>query len=428
MMLPHFPEHPVHRALRRAWMALGVLLLSPAGGAQADAQPPSTLSAAVSDRSTYVALMGPRGGLAGQPGALRLAGRPSLVIGAKGGSQAVRLSTVADAIRRPDGTFVVLDGTMAELLVFDARGRVAGRIGTRGSGPGELRGPRRLSVARDGSLAVWDRTLERVFWFDARGRFEGSATLDGQVVAMAALPGGGLLAVTDDPPERTGTPRPGPVRNTGRLVGLTRAGDRDIRATFTGTEWILRLINDGKPTDGVLIDLPWFAPSTYAAVAPDGVWLTDGTTWSLVHRTPAGQVDRRIQLDAPLERLTDKRRREIEAAQLAALKREDERADLARLHARRTYPETIPPIGDLFTDAAGRLWVGHLEVPVVRLPRRMGRVIREWTILTGTGQRIPGTLALPPGRRLLHADRDGVVLLRMEGGDTPVVEWWQFAR
>jgi hypothetical protein len=116
--------------------------------------------------------------------------------------------------------------------------------------------------------------------------------------------------------------------------------------------------------------------------------------------------------------------REIHTAELNASASAESRQAVARRQEYEEYPSTVPPIADVLVDAVGRLWVGRMDVPPRSLPSGMGPLIRRWIVLDDGGAVVVGTVTLPPGRRLLHADTTGLLLLTADEVDVPYVEWW----
>jgi sugar lactone lactonase YvrE len=66
----------------------------------------------------------------------------------------------------------VADWWKNEILLFDLEGKLLGVFGTRGTGPGQLRGPRDLVVHGD-TLVVLDADNSRFQMFDLQGNFRG---------------------------------------------------------------------------------------------------------------------------------------------------------------------------------------------------------------------------------------------------------------
>jgi DNA-binding beta-propeller fold protein YncE len=71
----------------------------------------------------------------------------------------------------PDGRLYVVDGTNANVTVFDREGSVVRSWGRKGAGDGEFTEPWGIAVAPDGSVFVADTWNHRIQKFDAEGRF-----------------------------------------------------------------------------------------------------------------------------------------------------------------------------------------------------------------------------------------------------------------
>lgn len=94
----------------------------------------------------------------------------------------------------PGGRRLIADGRQRRLLLFDstlARGRVIGR---EGEGPGEYRVPRYAVFGPDGSFSVLDISLARIALFDTSGAFKRTVrTPTADARAILALAGGGYV-------------------------------------------------------------------------------------------------------------------------------------------------------------------------------------------------------------------------------------------
>lgn len=98
-------------------------------------------------------------------------------IGVIDGDEAQIFGRIADVRAATDGSFFVLDEQAATLSWFDLQGRYRGGIRSRGSGPGELSGPRAFDVSSTGTLVVVDPRNARYsfYGFDSEGvRYDGS--------------------------------------------------------------------------------------------------------------------------------------------------------------------------------------------------------------------------------------------------------------
>jgi hypothetical protein len=341
-------------------------------------------------------------------------------IGARSGEPEHLFSRVAGGVRTEDGDFVVLDRAAREARVFDSSGRFLRRIGRAGPGPGEFREPARLVLVNGDEFLVWDAAAEIVTRFDTNGEVISSERVaGGGLVDLAVLPTDAMVLVHDEPPAGTGSGDTERIRNAGRLVGVGPPRTRTI-AEFSGTEWELR-----RTAGGMAIRRPWFLPRLLTGVSKDGLWISYGVGWELTRRRLTdGDIDRIVRFDIPPEPFDAELIRQIHSVELDALQSTDERQAAARRQEYEEYPSTVPAIADVLVDAIGRLWVGRMDAPPQSLPSGMGPVIRRWIVLDEGGTSIVGTVSLPPGRRLLHADSTGVLLLTVDEVDVPYVEWW----
>lgn len=89
------------------------------------------------------------------------------------------LARVEQGLRRPVGLafdqersrLYVADAAEHQIWILDEQGGVLGRIGRRGTGPGEFNFPTHLTLDRRGRLYVTDAMNFRIQVFDAEGRF-----------------------------------------------------------------------------------------------------------------------------------------------------------------------------------------------------------------------------------------------------------------
>ena len=80
---------------------------------------------------------------------------------------------VSDAALGPDRTTLVLDGNAHQVLRFDSLGRLQGRFGRRGSGPGELQLAKDLEVGEDSVVAIADVGNGRIGYWTMDGSWLG---------------------------------------------------------------------------------------------------------------------------------------------------------------------------------------------------------------------------------------------------------------
>lgn len=95
--------------------------------------------------------------------------------------KAGRTDVDADA----QGNLYVLDSGGPRIQVFDAQGKFIRSLGKQGEGPGEMKMPARLAVARDGRIAVFDMALQRISLFDPQGELIRDQLTQGPVQDLA---------------------------------------------------------------------------------------------------------------------------------------------------------------------------------------------------------------------------------------------------
>ena len=96
------------------------------------------------------------------------------------------------------GNGFVLDNRRSTIVVFDrATAMTTRRIGTEGSGPGQLLSPQALAIDASGSIAVADTGNERIARFAADGSYLGSFPTDNAPRGIAVTPDGSRIYVTD---------------------------------------------------------------------------------------------------------------------------------------------------------------------------------------------------------------------------------------
>lgn len=353
----------------------------------------------------------------------RLAAEPEIRLGTQDGPPELQFTRIVSALRLDDGTTAILDRDAHEVRLFDEKGNFLRNIGREGPGPGEFGDPARLIGRDDGMLLVWDDQRGQLATFGRDGSFRGSTTFGPlSVSSLTPLKGGAILGVVEESPRIRLTAAGERMQNTARLVQLKSSGKVDQLATFIGMEWAL--LRNGP---GIVIRRPWHYPQLLVAATPEGSWSADGTAWELVRRRPNdGSVDRILRFTRPLEPFSSAHVRELHAAELAAAPSPAARTSAQRRQEQEEYPEFIPPIWNIFADAVDRIWIAPLELPGATLPMGMGRAASHWLILDQQGLEVVGTITLPPLRRPLYADHNGVLVVTADELDVPYVEWWPF--
>ncbi|MEX0692654.1 MAG: hypothetical protein WD043_12510 [Gemmatimonadales bacterium] len=93
----------------------------------------------------------------------RLAASPTLSIGVVEGDPLLQFGTIIDAAWLSNGSIVAADAQAYELRYFDAQGRIIGRVGRRGAGPGEFRWLQGIYVGPGDSVLGLDANRLNLF-------------------------------------------------------------------------------------------------------------------------------------------------------------------------------------------------------------------------------------------------------------------------
>ncbi len=285
------------------------------------------------------------------------------------------LVRVGGAVFLPDSSLVLADGS-TEIIFLDPDGRVNGRTGREGEGPGEYLDIARVGVGADGTLYAYDRRQRRFTFMDAQGTVTGVSSIErlGEIVPLTHLAGGDMTAVFEP---RVSLP-PGLQRGPLFLLrGSQSWEDVDTLGWWPGKERIVTSARDRWHP------VAFGATALYAGRGPyTALATTDSLDVSLyegplrVARIRGGASPREITA-MDMAAWTDlflgmfpEERRSIERGRL-----EDS-----------TERETYPAFAALTVDAGGRIWLGDYA--------RLEEQERRWTVFGSDGQPT-GTLNLP---------------------------------
>lgn len=132
----------------------------------------------------------------GTPEPWTVSPEPVLRIGTPDGGEGHDLFRVRDARSLDDGRVVVANDGTQEIRVFDSMGRLLGRWGRRGEGPGEFLTVSGLDVTEGGDIRAWDALRRTMSIFSRDGTFLESTRMgDGFEPGLTTdiLPDGRLL-------------------------------------------------------------------------------------------------------------------------------------------------------------------------------------------------------------------------------------------
>lgn len=355
-------------------------------------------------------------------GGWRVAPTPLLSIGADDGDEGgegQRLFRVGDALRLPDGRFLVEDGGSSEVRVFGPDGALLHAIGGEGEGPGELGRLAGVAVSGD-SLFALDSGRGRISLFDLSGAFRLSFRLDPTGDPVRPLRMYGLLGRFSDGSFLL-APRfyPGDMRDrptlywdsVPHLVYGPRGAVRDTIGPFGGLEiFATREFSTTPP----------FAHHAVAALREDRFVVGRSFAWRLEVYGPTGRLLRVVRrTEAPPPVTSDAARRVLEER----LQRiEDEEA---RRRARDGYealelPERMPAYAGLAIDRQGGLWVREYRPP-------WGAGPEAWSVFSPEGRWL-GTVDLPDGFRATDIGPDWILGVRQDALEVEHVELYEIER
>lgn len=249
-----------------------------------------------------------------------------------------------------DGRVVVLDRSIPALVVYDSLGRVRGRYGRKGQGPGEFEYPVAMAAAPDGGVAVFDMANGRIEHFDSSFAPTGATSLLSVRVRPGAMRFAGNAAVLSTSRTAGDT----------AVLGLDALGPRDTTVIATLRQHRNAKFFTAKSCGfdfppGVIA--PAFAPTLRWAVDRRGrvVVATDDRYDIGVYGGPHFSLERRIRRDEPPLRAT-------KALAVKSLGRDLNGCDPEELVERAGFAPTVPPLGDMLVAPDGDLWV-HRWVP-----------------------------------------------------------------
>jgi hypothetical protein len=217
---------------------------------------------------------------------LALEDAPSLRIGVTEGGEAYQFFRVSDALRRRDGSVVVLDGSRT-IRAYDSTGTHLWTSGGSGEGPGEFSYAQRVAELSGDTLAVWDPGPGRLSLLTATGQYVRALTPAG--VAGSTI----MLGLADH----------------GRLLLEQRTLERSVinghNAITVHSELHLLDVSDGvsvaigrrlnaiqyqEVDANGAFSPPIFGTAAVFAPAPGGFWFGDAQSYEMQRTTAAGPV------------------------------------------------------------------------------------------------------------------------------------------
>lgn len=324
-----------------------------------------------------------------------------------------------------------------EFLRLDGAGRIVGRVGRRGAGPGEFRAVTLAGLTADSLLFASDPVLRRTSLLTSDGRpvstigWPPAATRDGEGLAMvlgvqplAILSGGEWMTVLTPSP-RADLPKWWPGTDAAEALVIVKPDgtvERLLAALPDRDPPGCRVTYIAARTGPGSLATPWCqrpqrhisAPSArFALVVPAVEGREPGKLTVLVlDSTGRRLLDREIALR--LTRATNAQRAEVRASLLTpggpfGIQPEQRKAVEAL-----QIPDVFPLVDRLCLGADGTIWL-----------RRGGwGDVREWLVLDPAGNPF-ATFQLPATSTILNADRRGAWGFEVGEDDAPRFVRWR---
>ncbi len=308
---------------------------------------------------------------------------------------------VTDILPLPGEEVAILDAGTCEVSILDGMGRLVGRLGREGDGPGEFRAPSSFVLLPPDSIGVYDASLDRFSVFERTG-------------ALARV------ARVEDVPIKGGFERIYPS-TTGNFLLITRFGytaDRDIEGIFRDRAECTRVSGAGQKTgscggfsgaelyiDNGKMGFPFFGADTYVATSGDLliVGTAEETEWrgftqegvlTKIARWP--DHERTVTQDR-VDRLIDT---------LASQLFPEQTAQWRDVLSERLWSPRVPAYQDVLASGWGEIWVGEYPDPTadyLELPPPA----RRWLVFRASGELI-GALETASGFQPLALGPDAV--------------------
>jgi hypothetical protein len=346
-----------------------------------------------------------------------LADTPSVVIGTVEGEEPYQLFQVSDAARAADGRIYLINGSTAQVRVFDAHGTYLGAMGRKGSGPGEFRYPSQLWLLPGDSVMVWDApmgprvvfapdgSLARVMPVD-RAAFmaqlgEGRATED-----VRPLSNGGVLAAAWRSGQEDAIPNNQLFRPPFELVLV--AADLASSSTLGTYGGIEQMFVMGAERRMPVTRL--FSPHYQVALggSPLRIVLGNGDRYELKVHDTTGALRQIIRRTTPPSAVMPSDRDSVLARRLARAEQQGRRQEAERLYAALPDQPHYPAHAALMIDLEGNLWVQEYRKP--------SDTISRWTIYDQRG-RIAGTFETSRSLRIAEIGPDYLLAVEQDEND-----------
>lgn len=348
--------------------------------------------------------------------------RPLAIIGDLDGPLEFTFGTVRAVGWLSDGRIFVSDEQADNVRIFAPDGTHLSTLGRSGDGPGEFKGPWRVSSYRGDSLYVYDHIQETVSIFAPDLSFVRrvrNPIVGGNYWVRGDLADGRFLLYSPGQQRRGGSPQTRP--DSSWIIAVAADGSTaDTLGAFQ-----LTLSYTGPDTRGYRVML---APNAAFAAAGDRIIWAEGKEFEYVEADPSGTVIRIVRKAHEPIPVTDDIIEEfktqyleslgsgrIEGGAPGAMDRMRQYVDDASYHHR--LPATAGEA--LKIDALGYVWVGRYHYP--------GALTLEWEVFDPSGIWM-GMVETPPGLEVHEISRDQIIGIAKGDFDVPYVQVYRLDR
>jgi hypothetical protein len=344
----------------------------------------------------------------------RIAEQPSAVIGANiTGDSTREFGYIAGLYRLPGGAIAVVDAWAPAVMFFDTTGVLLGRIGKRGSGPGEFPSGEGGSVGGTftcGADTVFVRVAQRNAAYAPPDRYVRTITTD-SITRVHACAGNRLIGGLGYAPWRTS---PGRATDSIRFAWFDRNGAmQSVIDTLPLEErdWV-------KAGEGVGYSTAPFSNLLAFAVNDDFFATSYGPGYEIEVRRIADMTSRIFRITGRERTIDDADVGKYREFALQRLRNEDERRR-RETSLREADGKPMPAFGEMRYDRAGNLWAreyDHLDAVASHdfsryLPKAKPPVLetsRRWLVF-GPDGRYLGDLSLPPNFTVHEIGHDWIL-------------------
>lgn len=313
---------------------------------------------------------------------LSLATSPVVSIGVVDGPAEFQFDDVTDALRRRDGSILVVDRSRT-LRAFDSTGAYLWSAGSDGDGPGEFRFPQRITEVAGDTIVVWDPVLGRLSLFVDPGRFVRAQTVDGLagIARVLGASANNRFLVERRSIERAIIDAHSAIISSADILHMDMTGSTvSLGRESLGIQY--QEVDEGGAYSPAIFGTP-------AVLAPalDGYWYGDATRYELKQVSARGELTTIVRWIGPDQSIRDADFEEVLEVWTGGPDADPDIRQFMREYG-RSHPRAarFPSYEQLLADPSGELWVRDF----VRDHDDDGR--RRWLLFSPDGTEILGRL------------------------------------